>query len=108
MRFSRELIQPVIVTIIDDDTVEELNESFTVNLDSVPGHPSSIIVVNTPARITIRDNDSEYITYCKHCFCERVQMLHKEATVQPRVTERFRQDGHCFFVHKNMQFRILG
>ena len=63
MRFSRELIQPVMVTIIDDDTVEELNESFTVMLYHAPGQPSNIILVNTPARITIRDNDSEYFTY---------------------------------------------
>ena len=56
--FSGELIKPVTVTIIEDETVEELNEDFTVTVARSVGQPANIIPVNIPARITIRDDDS--------------------------------------------------
>ena len=56
--FSGELIKPVMVTIIEDETVEELNEDFTVTVARSVGQPANVIPVNIPARITIRDDDS--------------------------------------------------
>jgi hypothetical protein len=52
--------QPVIcteVTIIDDETVELLEETFTVRLERTPGLDYRISLEDTPATITITDDD---------------------------------------------------
>ncbi|CAI8013443.1 FRAS1-related extracellular matrix protein 2 [Geodia barretti] len=60
--------QPVIcteVTIIDDDTVELLEKTFTVRLERTPGLDYRISLEDTPATITITDDDGtgdDYIT----------------------------------------------
>ena len=52
--------QPVIcteVTIIDDETVELLEETFTVRLERTAGLDYRISLEDTPATITITDDD---------------------------------------------------
>ncbi|CAI8036548.1 hypothetical protein GBAR_LOCUS20478 [Geodia barretti] len=51
--FSGELIKPVMVTIIEDETVEELNEDFTVTVARSVGQPANVIPVNIPHSCSI-------------------------------------------------------
>lgn len=61
MVFNGEPVVPVTVAIIDDDTVEEPKEDFTIILTQFTGHPTNIIPVDMPITVIIIDNDSKYM-----------------------------------------------
>ena len=52
-----EMRKCITVTITDDLTVEEVEESFIVTLERGPMTNSLIIVESVPAVVTIRDDD---------------------------------------------------
>ena len=54
----------IIVTITDDLTVEEVEESFIVTLERGPTTNSIITVERVPAVVTIRDDDGMGLCVC--------------------------------------------